>query len=306
MKIRISMYFAVAAICFAPVAFGQQYYNPQQAGVPVVSPQQAQAGVYRGTTAPITNTQNIGYNNQAAAAQVAPNGCDSNGCDGNACDGAGCGIGNGCGIGGGIGGGLRGHLYDPCCPTKYISLYGGASDFKDFQLNSGDQSSFFGTGDEWGVGGAIGRSIGRRFRGEFDVTYRRTQANYYQFEVSPGAAIGEPATGKADIYSFIPNILVDLNPNGRVNGYIGVGGGLAFTNLDYTSDGGSRVDVNGSSFAYQGIFGVSAKVSQRAELFFEYRYFSTDDQTFNYLGEGLDNVKLVSNDFFAGIRVKRW
>ena len=109
-----------------------------------------------------------------------------------------------------------------------------------------------------------------------------------------------------DIYSFIPNLLVDLNPNGRINGYIGVGGGLAFTNLNYISAGGSEIDVNGSSFAYQGIFGVSARVSQRADLFFEYRYFATDDQNVEYLGEGLNNVKLVSNDFFAGIRIRRW
>jgi opacity protein-like surface antigen len=302
------MYFAVAAICFAPVAFGQQYYNPQQAGVPVVSPQQAQAGVYRGTTAPITNTQNIGYNNQAAAAQAAANGCDSNGCDGNACDGnacdgAGCGIGNGCGIGGG----LRGHLYDPCCPTKYFSVYGGASDWKDikfFDDNGG--STFYGSGGEFAIGGALGRSLGRRFRGEFDVTWRRGEANYFEANSGTSVIISEPATGQADVYSFMPNLLVDLNPNGRINGYIGVGGGVAFTNLDYISNGGTRLDINGSSFAYQGIFGVSARVSQRAELFFEYRYFSTDDQSFSFDGAGLDKVKLVSNDFLVGIRVQRW
>lgn len=308
MKNRISLYFALAAICFAPTAFGQQYYNPQ-AGVPVVSPQQAQNGIYRGTTAPITNNQNIGYNTQAAA-QATANGCDGGACDTyGGCDANGCGVGNGCdGAGCGIGGGgLRGHLYDPCCPTKYLSLYGGASDWKDinfFDDNGG--YSFFGSGDEFGIGGAVGRSLGRRCRGEFDVTWRRGEANYFEAGASGSVGISSPASGQADVYSFIPNILVDLNPNGRINGYIGVGGGVAFTNLDYVADSGTVLDVNGSAFAYQGIFGVSACVSQRAELFFEYRYFATDDQSFSYDGVGLENVKLVSNDFFAGIRIKRW
>ena len=321
------MLFALSAIFCASTAFGQYY--PQ----PVVSPQQNWNAAAANTGQQAIN-QNTGY--ATIGAPVRGNvGCDARGGCGNGCDGrGGCGLGGGCGVasgcgllGGGLGGGcglgggggFGGGCYDPCRPMKYFSFYGGQTHFEDVILNLGvtgpngpvgNASALIGTDDDLGFGGAVGRSFGRRFRGELDFTYRKADVEYGAFTIAGGPGIAIPLTGDLETLSFMPNLLFDLNPNGRFNAYFGVGAGVSFNELtvvEPTTPIG--VTVQDSSFAYQGIIGLSACVSQRADLFFEYRYFATDEWNLSVatpIGGANASVDITSHNYFVGLRIKKW
>ena len=312
MKFRLCFCLALLAICFAPIAVAQQVYQPM-AGMPAVLPQQAPYGAYQGAPNMMPAHQAVGYNMPMVGSfQPTVQGCDSCdtcvGCDSNGCD-----VGNCC----------CGQLYDPCCPNVYLSFYGGWSDFSTpgniaMDWLSFTQNSFsgwgveYGTHEEFGVGFAVGRTLGRRFRTELDFTWRRGQAN------NMVQAQDFSAQGKVDVYSLMPNLLVDLNPNGLINVYGGVGGGIAFTNLGVESINPpafvGEYALNDSSFAYQGIAGISARLSRRAEVFVEYRYFRTDKTEMVAVGSDPVNTdgiimnqgEFLSQDAFVGVRISRW
>lgn len=326
MKFRLCFCLALLAICFAPIAVGQQVYQPM-AGMPAVLPQQAPYGAYQGAPNMMPAHQAVGYNMPMVGSfQPTVQGCDSCdtcvGCDSNGCD---------------VGSCCCGQLYDPCCPNVYVSVYGGGSDFENGYILGAQQAMAwesvvtfpgggaigsgqinYGTHEEFGLGMALGRTLGRRFRAELDFTWRRGQANSLENLAPPFNQVA--AEGQVNIYSLMPNLLVDLNPNGRVNVYGGAGGGIAFVNTDITQFGpgwtGLGLQQYNSSFAYQGIAGISARISCRAEVFFEYRYFSTD----NFRAAGMNAIdqqvyleetffgmsELVSHDYFVGVRISRW
>ena len=55
--------------------------------------------------------------------------------------------------------------------------------------------------------------------------------------------------------------------------------------------------------------GASAKIGQRAELFFEYRYFGTDEPKLSVAGPmgGFAAAgDIVTQNYFAGIRIRKW
>ncbi|MCH2183314.1 MAG: porin family protein [Mariniblastus sp.] len=307
MKFRLTLCAALLAFGGAPMVSAQQVYHPAT-GVPVVSPQQAhQAVAYNMPMASAMQPGMLGCDNNACDTNAA---CDSNGCDSNVRAG---GLLSHCG----------GQLYDPCCPNVYVSVYGGWADF-----NTGNELPYamtwlttdpttqvtgagavnYGTHEEFGFGVSAGRTLGRRFRGEMDFTWRRGQVsslNDFQSATWP------QASGQVNVYSLMPNLLMDLNPDGLINFYGGAGGGLAFTNIEFTS-GNAGYELNNSSFAYQIIAGVSTRLSQRAHLFAEYRYFRTDHTGIDTVdaltndGLALETGEFVSNDYFIGVRINRW
>lgn len=317
MKTRISLFFALAAMICVPSAFGQYVQQPNRPVAPVVSPQNwAASPAARNIQQPVT--QNTTWNNQDQNAATASVGCDSY-CGPRGCD-SGCGTGcdSGCDAGCGIGGGLGGRCgeYNPCCPTRYFSVFGGGVYYNDLNIDLtltdpfGDLPAEIQTGlsmnDGWGFGGAVGRSIGRKCRGEFEFCYRNANVN--------GVAVnGDPILGLdgyLNQYSFMPNLLFDLNPNGRINLYAGVGAGVVFNDLQFGVPQAVEGRIRDSQFCYQGILGISTCLSQRCDLFVEYRYFGTDQVQLDAVVDGLGELgarsDVTSNNVFVGMRVKRW
>lgn len=355
MKTQSTLYVAIAAMFIAASAYGQYPYQPTQPqmGHPMMQNRGMQQPMMKRSVmqnAGFANAMNRGMiNRQDAAAQnaqpqataqpqivqpqaanmapMAGVGCDAACGPGGACDSACCGM---AGCGGRCGGrlGLGGRLggrggnqfggYDPCCPTRYFSVFGGASIFEDIDLNldvavpggpADSLDAILEHNDGWAIGGAVGRTFGRRLRGEFEFAYRNAALDTAAIAVQgqPPLAIG--LDGQTNIYSFMPNLLFDLNPGGRLNLYGGVGAGVAFIDLD-ANETTTPVDVRlqTSSFAYQGIAGISTCLTQRTDLFFEYRYFGTDKLEIDAaapIGSASADVDITANNLFLGFRIKR-
>ncbi len=323
MKIHVSYCVALAVTLIATAANGQQqrYQMQNQQQQRYQTPhQQHQAPVFSQQVSVVKSnpmqSEQPALQVQQPAENASSCGCDS-GCTTN------CGSTN-CrnrifGNRGQRGGGLQSMgAYDPCCPTKYVSVFGGAAIYEDigFGLSltptagpTDTLDAIIDQNEGWTIGGAIGRSIGRRFRGEVEFSYRNATFNQADLAFNGVSAGSTPLDGQLNQYRSMSNIYFDFNPNGRFNAYVGGGVGVAFIDLDAaeaTTPIAARLES--SSWVYQGIVGCSARVSQRADLFMDYRYFGTDHLEFtgaSPIGAASANVDVTSNDIFIGIRMKR-
>lgn len=306
MKIRSILILAVIAIA-SPAATNGQFiaqpmgqmapgYSAQPWANPTVGPYN-QLGMTQNTAyanAPV-------YNPNMGGAVDAGNGscnCGSSQCGG-------CGIGGHCGA------------YDPCCPTKYFSIYGGASSFQDIDyaidLNSGGGAltldALLETETGWNAGAAVGRSFGRRFRGEFGFTYRTAAVENGELLINNQSIGTIELDGDLNMYAFMPCLLFDFCPKSRFNPYIGVGTGYVFQELEVTEPTiPITVELEDSSFAYQGIVGISSCLNPRTEMFVEYRFFETAEFSLDVgtpIGSASFTTDTTSHDIMFGLRIKR-
>ena len=114
------------------------------------------------------------------------------------------------------------------------------------------------------------------FRAELEGAYLANDVNGTR-----GAALANPG-GRTRTWAAMVNGFYDINTGTAFTPYIGGGVGAGFTNasLTGTRPAGSAVGLyNGSdtTFAYQGIAGVSYALSQNLSLTTDYRYFATTD-----------------------------
>jgi opacity protein-like surface antigen len=70
---------------------------------------------------------------------------------------------------------------------------------------------------------------------------------------------------------------------------------------DFNRDSGVVLQ-NSSSFAWQPIGGVSLQLTEIANFYVEYRYFSTTDLEVTQFGELQDNSTYNAHDLFMGMR----
>lgn len=192
---------------------------------------------------------------------------------------------------------------------KYLSLFGAYTDLKDtdFQVAPGTISTEFDEG--WGFGAAFGTRLGQvgeknrwRLEGEFSLRSNDVEAH----KLNGGAALAG-STGEMKSSAFMVNALIDFNEAAKFTPYIGAGVGLA--KVDASGFGVSAIptvlDDDSTVFAYQAILGAGWEVSERAELFLEYRYFATDDVSVTTSGStGMVNTDLSyeTNNVLFGAR----
>ncbi len=204
------------------------------------------------------------------------------------------------------------------CSNRYFTIFGGASTFNDIGFDiysvdpAGSPSDFSAIVEEnngWTIGGGIGRRLAPRVRGELEWSYRN--ASLDSASIVQNGNVQGPADldGQLNVYRQTTNLFFDVNPNGRFNAYFGGGVGVGFVDLDATEPTTPiEARLKTSSFVYQGVVGVSAKVSSRAELFADYRYTGTDHLEISAASPAgttdLD-VDITSNDIFVGIRIWR-
>lgn len=151
----------------------------------------------------------------------------------------------------------------------YVGLGGGLNIQRDMD---GSGPGFNGS-VESNLGWAGLLSLGYRWqnglRGEIEGGYRRNNVD----KIDGCAACGSDGFTRA--WSTMVNLLYDFNLD-PIHPYIGAGAGAA--NVRAGGIGpvpGTSINDSDWAFAYQGIAGVSYKVSQPVELFAEYRYFAT-------------------------------
>jgi opacity protein-like surface antigen len=69
-----------------------------------------------------------------------------------------------------------------------------------------------------------------------------------------------------------------------------------------------NVELDDSSFAYQGIVGISTCLNARTEMFVEYRFFETAEFSLDVgtpIGSANFTTDTTSHDVMFGLRIKR-
>lgn len=207
---------------------------------------------------------------------------------------------------------------DPCQPERYLMIFGGAATFNDIGFNitatdpagaTTDLSAILEQNNGWTIGGGIGRRFRKRLRGELEWSYRNASLNSATLALNGQPQANGTLDGQINVYRSMSNVLFDLNPCGRINAYFGGGLGLGFVDVDAQEPATPlSARLQGSSFMYQGIIGVSAKVNQRVDMFLDYRYSGSDKLELDAaspIGSLATSVDITSNDIFLGFRFKR-
>lgn len=156
----------------------------------------------------------------------------------------------------------------------YLSLGGGANWTRDADITGTGINTTADTDTGWAVTGALGYRYGNGLRSEVEVGYRSNGVD----------SLSGVTNGSGDIraWNFMGNVLYEFSTGTKVIPYVGAGIGAARISFDdVTPVGGSRIDDSDWRFAYQGIAGVSYKVTDRVELFGDYRYLGTTDPSFS-------------------------
>jgi opacity protein-like surface antigen len=109
--------------------------------------------------------------------------------------------------------------------------------------------------------------------------------------------------GHLSMTGMMANVFQDFRLMESVTPFIGGGIGVARVNV---SNGGlpsaALVDGDDDVFAYQIGGGVNFALDDRLDLFFEYRYFATDDYDMQYVTGDTVQGKITSHNFGVGLR----
>ena len=193
---------------------------------------------------------------------------------------------------------------------KYLSLFGAytkVDDF-DFQVAPGTVNTEF--DDGYGLGIAFGKQLGEngaknRWRIEGELSYRANDVDTHK--LNGGALAG--STGKLKNTALMANVLYDFNEPSKFTPYLGAGLGFAKVKADGFGVGAIPEVLNDDDtvFAYQLIAGAGWDISEKTELFAEYRYFATDDvsvTTSAATGSVGTDIAYKSNNILLGARFR--
>jgi outer membrane protein OmpA-like peptidoglycan-associated protein len=186
----------------------------------------------------------------------------------------------------------------------YVGAEGGAMIVEDIDYDIGALNNA-GTADHdygYDVDAVMGYDFGG-FRLETEVGYRKATLDGYSSTtttptftaagVRGNRAAGDfgYAGGSTSALSFMLNGLLDFGPDDGIQGFVGGGVGVARVKANYgLTTGGDFLNDSDTVFAYQGLAGIRAPLTDNIDATLKYRFFNAD------------NVKLVdvSNRQFEG------
>lgn len=147
----------------------------------------------------------------------------------------------------------------------------------------------------FGALGAVGYDWGD-LRSEFELSYRRSELD--------GISGFANTDGHLSNLGVMVNALYDFDTASAVTPYIGAGVGLAHLGTDNWKSGAvGLTDDSTAEFAYQGIVGLSMAITDRLDLFADYRYLASVDPTFSdVVTGGQFDTEYRTHNLFAGIR----
>jgi outer membrane protein OmpA-like peptidoglycan-associated protein len=186
----------------------------------------------------------------------------------------------------------------------YVGIEGGAMIVEDIDYDIGATRNAATVDHDYGydVDGVIGYDFGG-FRVETEVGYRSATVDGYSSTVttprytSTGALVATPAGsydyagGRTSALSFMLNGLLDFGEDDGIQGFVGGGVGVARVKANYAlNTRGNFVDDSDTVFAWQGLAGIRAPLTDHVDATLKYRFFNAD------------NVKLVdaTNRTFDG------
>ena len=139
------------------------------------------------------------------------------------------------------------------------------------------------------VDGVIGYDFGG-FRVETEVGYRSATVDAYSSTVTTpfygttGALGSAPAAtyplagGKTSALSFMLNGLLDFGDDDGIQGFVGGGVGVARVKANYgLNQRGSFLDDSDTVFAYQGLAGIRAPLTEHVDATLKYRFFNAEN-----------------------------
>ena len=181
--------------------------------------------------------------------------------------------------------------------NRYIAGYLGAGSHPDATTTI----SGFGTFDievDPGlvIGAAIGVQLENHLRVEGELAWHGSSSDDPQF-FAPGESID------IDVLSFMANGYYDLDLNGPLKPYVGVGVGFGFIRAESTNFLGFTDEDTDVGLAYQLMTGVAFDVSPRAALTLGYRYFGTTDPDVSVGGVKFQ-TEFKSHEFLVGVRFR--
>ncbi len=169
----------------------------------------------------------------------------------------------------------------------YIGVEGGPTIVEKLDIdiaNVGGQASAR-QRNGYDVDGIIGYDFGG-FRLEAEVGYKEARLKSYNSLVAvpvenpafaPAGNYSNPA-GRTSALSFMVNGLVDFGDEDAISGYIGGGVGVARVKLsEYRlRNGANFLNDSDTGFAYQGIAGIRAPLTDHIDVGLKYRFFNAD------------------------------
>lgn len=191
----------------------------------------------------------------------------------------------------------------------YISVFAGISfvgdeTFSGIVTPPGGQQSVAGDyGTAFNFGGALGADLGSTFgfagtRVEIEGSHLSAGVDENDLDFSgngPGAE--NNVDGDISMTFLLANVLFDFDTGTAITPYVGVGAGLAFTDVDIVYGGAPGApppishDDSGVEFAGQLIVGGSYAVSEKVSLFVDGRY----QRVFNFDGDRFNPAGLTGN-----------
>ena len=156
--------------------------------------------------------------------------------------------------------------------SAYFGLEAGALFVTDTDVDFGPtQFVDFDIDHKMGIDGDMiaGYDFGM-FRAEAELGYKRSEHKDYE---DAGGAFD--ADGRSSVYSLMANAMVDFGQDEGISFFAGGGVGYAqvIHRLEDNGIGGFDFKIKDRGFAWQGIAGVRAVVSQYFDVGLKYRYF---------------------------------
>ena len=146
----------------------------------------------------------------------------------------------------------------------YVSLGAGLNILEDTNISGGGSSAGVNFNNGWALLGAAGVGVFDNVRVEAELAHRHNSVDNFSGDVSSNSLM-------ANALYDIPFALGIFKP------YVGVGLGGARVKADNIGLGGVFGNLNDSdsTWAYQGIAGLSAPITDNLSFLLDYRYFST-------------------------------
>jgi outer membrane protein OmpA-like peptidoglycan-associated protein/opacity protein-like surface antigen len=174
----------------------------------------------------------------------------------------------------------------------YIGVEGGPSIVEDASIDIGALANAGKTDNKAGYDfdGIIGYDFGG-FRLESEVGYKRAGLQGYASttttaarNVVGGVLVNAPAGnytvagGNTSALSFMVNGILDFGEDDALQGFVGVGGGVARVKADYAlnTNGLSFLNDSDTGFAWQAIAGIRAPINDHWDVGLKYRFFNAN------------------------------
>jgi len=173
----------------------------------------------------------------------------------------------------------------------YVGVEGGGMIVEDIDFDIGAARNAATIDHDYGydVDGVIGYDIGA-FRIETEVGYRKATVDGFRSSVATpsytaSGRLGSSAAGNFDYaggstsaLSFMLNGLLDFGDDDGVQGFVGGGVGVARVKAKLgLNTYGRFLDDSDTVFAYQGLAGVRAPLTNHVDVTLKYRFFTADN-----------------------------